>query len=406
MNAATFTAALIIAVQKERGSLTDMRVKNPSLVVWKDGAPVLWRAGATACELVTEDTVFPEGVIVGLPSDDVRSTLLNVSPEERKHLAKSLPFMMEEQVAEDVEELHFVSSALDEECYLVAFTRRDSMTAWIEQLASNDGLKVFAPEALCLPLEGDECCAVVDGDEVVLRWGDAHGARVDLSLFPMILDSLAETPSSLVIYGTDREKLVGRLTDKQAALVDWRQGGWGAVLLLTKSVPQANLRQGSFAPPLPLAKWWGVWKTVAIAASVALSLQFVSDISQFQKLKAQNLELRSAIQDSYRKANPRGAVVDVEKQLDRQIAEFTGEEGVAAFTPRLVDVVTATMAENGRVTSINYTAGQLRLNLTAQDFASVEQIRQALERAGLKATLETSSARGDEVRARLRVEVA
>ena len=113
-----------------------MRVENPSLVVWKDGAPVLWRAGATACELVTEDTVFPEGVIVGLPSDDVRSTLLSVSPEERKHLAKSLPFMMEEQVAEDVEELHFVSSALDEERYLVAFTRRDSMAAWIEQLAS------------------------------------------------------------------------------------------------------------------------------------------------------------------------------------------------------------------------------------------------------------------------------
>ena len=73
--------------------------------------------------------------------------------------------MMEEQVAEDVEELHFVSSALDEERYLVAFTRRDSMAAWIEQLASDDSLKVFAPEAL-LPLEGDECCAVVDGDEV------------------------------------------------------------------------------------------------------------------------------------------------------------------------------------------------------------------------------------------------
>jgi type II secretion system protein L len=332
--------------------------------------------------------------------------MLSVSPEERKHLSKSLPFMMEEQVAEDVEELHFASNALDEEHYLVAFARRDSMAEWIEQLFFSDSLKIFAPEALCLPLEGDECCAVVDGDEVVLRWGDAHGARVDLSLLSTILDSLVELPSRLVIYGNDREQVVAQLTDDQAALVDWRQGGWGAVLLLSQSAPGVNLRQGSFAPPLPLAKWWGVWKAVAIAASVALSLQFVSDVSQFQSLKTQNLELRSAIQDSYRKANPRGAVVDAEKQLDRQIAEFTGEEGVAAFTPRLVDVVTATMAESGRVTSINYTAGQLRLNLTAQDFASVEQIRQALERAGLKATLETSSARGDEVRARLRVEVS
>ena len=383
-----------------------MRVENPSLVVWKEGVPVLWRAGATACEPVSEDTVFPEGVVVGLPSDDVRSTLLKVSPEERKHLSKSLPYMMEEQVAEDVEELHFVASALGEEQFLVAFTRQDKMADWVEQLSFNDSLKVFGPEALCLPLEGDECCAVVDGDEVVLRWSDAHGARVDLSLLSTVLDSLAEIPSSLVIYGTDREQVVSQLTDDQAALVDWRQGGWGALLLLTKSAPQVNLRQGSFAPPLPLVKWWGVWKAVAIAASVALSLQFVSDVSQFQTLKQQNLELRSAIQDSYRKANPRGAVVDAEKQLDRQIAEFAGEESVTAFTPKLVDVVTATMAESGRVTSINYTSGQLRLNLTAQDFASVEQIRQALERAGLKATLETSSARGDEVRARLRIEVS
>lgn len=367
---------------------------------------MLWRAGAAACEPVSEDTVFPEGVVVGLPSDDVRSTLLKVSPEERKHLSKSLPYMMEEQVAEDVEELHFVASALGEEQFLVAFTRQDKMADWVEQLSFNDSLKVFGPEALCLPLEGDECCAVVDGDEVVLRWSDAHGARVDLSLLSTVLDSLAEIPSSLVIYGTDREQVVSQLTDDQAALVDWRQGGWGALLLLTKSAPQVNLRQGSFAPPLPLVKWWGVWKAVAIAASVALSLQFVSDVSQFQTLKQQNLELRSAIQDSYRKANPRGAVVDAEKQLDRQIAEFAGEESVTAFTPKLVDVVTATMAESGRVTSINYTSGQLRLNLTAQDFASVEQIRQALERAGLKATLETSSARGDEVRARLRIEVS
>ncbi|MCH1445859.1 MAG: type II secretion system protein GspL [Luminiphilus sp.] len=383
-----------------------MRVENPSLVVWKEGVPVLWRAGAAACEPVSEDTVFPEGVVVGLPSDDVRSTLLKVSPEELKHLSKSLPYMMEEQVAEDVEELHFVASALGEEQFLVAFTRQDKMADWVEQLSFNDSLKVFGPEALCLPLEGDECCAVVDGDEVVLRWSDAHGARVDLSLLSTVLDSLAEIPSSLVIYGTDREQVVSQLTDDQAALVDWRQGGWGALLLLTKSAPQVNLRQGSFAPPLPLVKWWGVWKAVAIAASVALSLQFVSDVSQFQTLKQQNLELRSAIQDSYRKANPRGAVVDAEKQLDRQIAEFAGEESVTAFTPKLVDVVTATMAKSGRVTSINYTSGQLRLNLTAQDFASVEQIRQALERAGLKATLETSSARGDEVRARLRIEVS
>ena len=110
-------------------------------------------------------------------------------------------------------------------------------------------------------------------------------------------------------------------------------------------------------------------------------------------LKSRNLELRSAIQDSYRKANPRGAVVDVEKQLNRQLSEFAGGDGVAAFTPRLVDVVTATLAHDGRVTSVNYSAGQLRLNLTADNFAAVERIRQQLEQSGLKATLNIECSR-------------
>jgi type II secretion system protein L len=176
--------------------------------------------------------------------------------------------------------------------------------------------------------------------------------------------------------------------------------------MLTQASPPINLRQGAFAPRLPLGKWWNIWKTVAIAAGVAMALQFVADLAQYQTLKSHNLDLRSAIQESYRKANPRGAVVDVEKQLNRQLSEFAGGDGVAAFTPRLVDVVTATLAHDGRVTSVNYSAGQLRLNLTADNFAAVERIRQQLEQSGLKATLETSNARGDEVRARLRVEVS
>jgi type II secretion system protein L len=208
------------------------------------------------------------------------------------------------------------------------------------------------------------------------------------------------------MYGADRAAVVAHLSDEQQALVDWRQGGWGALLLLADTRPGLNLRQGAFAPALPLNKWWGLWRTVAVAACVAITLQLVADLGQFQKLKSHNLELRSAIQQTYRRANPRGAVVDVEKQLDRQIAEFTGEEGLSAFTPRLVDVVTATISNSGRVTSINYSAGQLRLNLTAENFSAVEEIRKALEGKGLKATLETSSARGDDVRARLRVEVS
>jgi type II secretion system protein L len=383
-----------------------MHTENPSVVIWQDNVPVLWRAGALEAEAISDETVLPQSVVIGLPSDDVRTAVLEVSADERKHLASSLPYMMEEQVADDVEDLHFVSAPIDEEAYLVAFTRKAQMANWIEALPGAEELKLFSPEALCLPVNGNECCIVVQGQEAVMRWSESQGARVDLTLLSVVLDSLPDAPGSLVIYGTDRDAVMAHLSDEQASRVDWRQGGWGALLMLTQASPPINLRQGAFAPRLPLGKWWNIWKTVAIAAGVAMALQFVADLAQYQTLKSHNLDLRSAIQESYRKANPRGAVVDVEKQLNRQLSEFAGGDGVAAFTPRLVDVVTATLAHDGRVTSVNYSAGQLRLNLTADNFAAVERIRQQLEQSGLKATLETSNARGDEVRARLRVEVS
>jgi len=383
-----------------------MHTENPSVVIWQDNVPVLWRAGALEAEAISDETVLPQSVVIGLPSDDVRTAVLEVSADERKHLASSLPYMMEEQVADDVEDLHFVSAPIDEEAYLVAFTRKAQMSNWIEALPGAEELKLFSPEALCLPVNGNECCIVVQGQEAVMRWSESQGARVDLTLLSVVLDSLPDMPGSLVIYGTDRDAVMAHLSDEQASRVDWRQGGWGALLMLTQASPPINLRQGAFAPRLPLGKWWNIWKTVAIAAGVAMALQFVADLAQYQTLKNHNLELRSAIQESYRKANPRGAVVDVEKQLNRQLSEFAGGAGVAAFTPRLVDVVTATLAHDGRVTSVNYSAGQLRLNLTVDNFAAVERIRQQLEQSGLKATLETSNARGDEVRARLRVEVS
>ena len=111
--------------------------------------------------------------------------------------------MMEEQVADDVDDLHFVSSALDDVRHVVAFTRRDRMSHWVAQLACDDSQICFAPEALCLPREGDECFAVIAGDNVVLRWSATEGARVDISILPIVLESLAEPPTQLVMYRPD-----------------------------------------------------------------------------------------------------------------------------------------------------------------------------------------------------------
>jgi len=62
--------------------------------------------------------------------------------------------------------------------------------------------------------------------------------------------------------------------------------------------------------------------------------------------------------------------------------------------------------ESGTVLgSINYNdrGGDMRMNIVADDFQSVERVRSGINAAGLVATMESSSAQSDGVRARIRV---
>jgi type II secretory pathway component PulL len=57
------------------------------------------------------------------------------------------------------------------------------------------------------------------------------------------------------------------------------------------------------------------------------------------------------------------------------------------------------------IASINYNdkGDEMRMNIVAADFEAVEQVRAEINKSGLQAVMESSSAQGDRVRARLRV---
>jgi type II secretion system protein L len=154
-------------------------------------------------------------------------------------------------------------------------------------------------------------------------------------------------------------------------------------------------------------RWWGVWQRVAVALGVALILKTGVSVADYQTLKTEDLQLRQAMQDSYRRVNPRGAVVDVEKQLNRQLAEFGAGGQQSAFTPSLVALLTEISKVDGiALTSVNYSGGKdMRVNLSAPDFQSVERVREQLAQRLPAAELENSNARGDGVVARIRVEL-
>ena len=138
----------------------------------------------------------------------------------------------------------------------------------------------------------------------------------------------------------------------------------------------------------------------------AFVLQLGVAYAEYRSLSAQNLALRSAVQDSYRSVFPTGVVVDAEKQLRRQLDALGGTGQGSGFVSLMERVGDAIAAMPGTtIASINYndTGGELRLNIVSADFEGVEKLRSRMNEAGLEAVTESSNTKGDRVSARLRV---
>jgi type II secretion system protein L len=380
---------------------------NLNVMRWQQGEGLLIRSGHAPERFDPAVAAIPDNLCVAFPADAVRSLTISIAPEEIKHLQRALPFMLEESLLEDVEQLHFAALRLDDDVHGIAVVARATITGWSEELPDSLQNVPWVSEALCLPWSPEQCTVVFEEQHAVVRWGQAEGGRIEHALLPALMEGIALEEQTLIVYTADQPLAQATIPTQLYGAIQWRQGGFPEALLLADShLPGPDLRQGEFAPRLPLARWWAIWQRVALALMAACVLKTGFSVADYQMLKAEDLQLRQAIQTSYRRVNPRGAVVDVEKQLDRQLGEFGAGTQGSAFTPIIVSLLTAIQKVDGiQLTALNYSGkGDLRLSLSAPDFESVEQVREQLKSESFSAQLENSNARSDGVVARLRVQ--
>lgn len=343
------------------------------------------------------------------PGEDLRLVQIPMSPEEKKHVGKSLPFMLEEMVAEDIEHLHFVAGNPDNDVLPVAICARQHMEVWRDLLSSYPGVSQWVPEPLLLPWQEGEWCLVFESDRVLVRLGQCSGFSIERdSLSPLLQAALREdSPETVVLYGADQEADLAALPVDLHEKVQWRRGSFYTAMMLSgDSAPALNLLQGDYAPRLPLARWWLQWRAVAAVFAVGFLLQVAATYIDYLGLKRENLALRSAVEQSYRQANPRGNMTDAEKQLRRQLQGLRGSGQSAGFVSLMSRVGSVIAGQPGtRIATINYSdrGGEMRMNILAGDYEAVERVRAEINKAGLSAVMESSSAQGDKVRARLRI---
>src|SRR6056297_2144853 len=208
-------------------------------------------------------------LVFAAPGEAVRLTSQLVLPEERKHLARALPFMVEEEVADDIDAVHVAHDLRGGREATVMICAHAWMRRWREDLADLPRIDTWVPEPLLLPWRSGEWCLVFGDDRAILRTGAGTGTAVERVLLPAYLSALlaqSAAPQALVVYGQDRVGELAQLPGELQDLAQWRSGGFAASLWLSdaaKTLP--SLLQGAYATRLPLERWALQWRWPAVA---------------------------------------------------------------------------------------------------------------------------------------------
>lgn len=342
-------------------------------------------------------------VTVLVDSADVRLYRHHMPTKPSRQILKALPYMLEDELAEDIEKLHFATGDSgfdkDQEDYWIdlAIVNKELVNGWLELLAkAGIQCKVLIPEILCLPLiEGADYAAIQLGSDWLVRESAWQGSSLDPSWLEMYWHN--------VLANTEQEQvkvaMLSPFSDAvQSLLIESNKVEFVSVepemamMALAKGAESAgwNLLQGDLAPKKSISPNWQIWRPAAILAGIALLVNFVGAFVSWQSNQNHLDEAKKELANNYKQAFPKEKFRAniVRRTLKRKVAEATGsatsEGNFLSYMQQLTPIFAK--HQKTKVDSIRFDGNrqELRLAITALSFQQFEQFKVAIERLGLE----------------------
>ena len=384
-----------------------------SWLVWSSHQQEIIASGdlANADTLATiSDKAQQRRVVAIVPSSDVLLKVLNVPAKSAKAMRQAVPYMLEDELAQDVDELFFAfasrnASDSEHNC-LVAIIARDLMAEWQTQLKqAGIECQTMLVESLLLPYQQGAWTAIAHHQQVIIRQNWWQALTVDLTddeqwrFMASQWQQLEQVPS--ISYYSPLPDLPATIETIEAP----------AELPLALFAQQANdgaakdinLLQGEFAVQTKRSPALKNWLVAASLVGAALLLQLGMKASQLYQLNQQTAQLEQEIISTYKKAFPntkRVRIATIKSQLKRKLAETSGSGGDANFLPMLTKLSSAySQVPSIQTNSLKYDAKrqELRLQAEASNYQAFDKFKTALEKSRLNVTQGAQNNQGNRV---------
>jgi general secretion pathway protein L len=373
-------------------------------------------------------------VIVLVPALDVLTTTVNIPARSSARIRTALPFALEEDLADDVDELHFASGTKQENGRLpVAIVAREKMDAWLERLREA-GIEpaIMTPVNHGVAKIPGTSSIVVDDQTIMFNdGGDTNFVMQNVKPSDVLVmagqlgdDPLSEDAEEdrkasghVVIFCTPEQD--ERLSHDWIALrhemhsVDVNLLPDGVLPKLAVAVAAGhgvNLLQGNYGKKTEYAALLRPWR---VAASLLLALAIVGVAMKgvaYNQLLDEQAALKAQFAAEYGQIRPddNREVIDPEGMVDSLRRSLGTSSGPQVFLPSLRELGAALAANSAvKLESISYRAGVIDLRLTAPNVATLDSVQKAVSASGrFQASIQRTDQVADQIDGRIQIKEA
>lgn len=344
--------------------------------------------------------------IVLVPAGDVVLALAEVPVKSGQRLQQLVPYALEEQLAGDVESLHFAFGRPIGTSVPTVAVDHARLRGWLSALAeAGVHPQALYADALALPDNPGHVVIALDGERVLVR--RPHGLPLSLEAEPLAIAlAVAGLPprelgqlADVIVYATPADWHVHKASLEalrpQLATLNVQLLPDGLTPLLASGAvrnPPLSLLQGDYAARGGLTNEWRRWQLAAALAAACLCVQLLSDGLHWTRLHSEekkvDRELLVAAQEALPDAGNPSRLANVRAAVEGRL-RASQEAGHSGLLGTLDGVARAVgQAPNTQIRSVSFRNGVTDLTVDAPDLGALDRFQQALNAGGWQAAMQ------------------
>jgi len=392
-----------------------------------DEAPASWlivdsngaRSGPVHSGPLASALTFAQGrrVTLLLPGSEVGLAEPELPLRGGARLAQAVPFALEEQIASDVEGLHFAVGQRDGAALgtPVGAVSRALMDRW-QATCSAAGIHPSAAfaDTLAVPAAPNGCTLLLDEEALYVHRADSVPYVLDAhpltAALQLAFASDARNAEHVTLYVSPqeyerhREEIEGlRVQTSTLQVKLLPEGPLPLMAAQTVNLHGVNLLQGAYAARSPLGTTFKQWRLPAALAAAALLAFVLNHAAALWQLSRTEKQLDAQIAEVFSQALPGQPLVDPRAQMQGALGSGGASGTLLPALSHLAKAVA--QSPGGHVESMSYRGDALDLRLVAPTVEALDSIKQAMGREGSNVELQSATPRGKEVEGRMQIKL-